>query len=109
MCVKVQYQHTGSCVYRMCVGGKWLYYCTSAGAASHHVPVTCCEVVCCEVMCTLLCWCAELELAQKDMAAIKRQAESTAAEYDRLSSDYQKLQVYTHARTHTHTHTHTRV
>lgn len=34
----------------------------------------------------------ELELAQKDMAAMKRQAESTAAEYDRLSSDYQKLQ-----------------
>ena len=37
----------------------------------------------------------ELRVARADLEAMKRQAESTNAEYDRLAEEHQKLQVYT--------------
>ena len=36
---------------------------------------------------------AELEKARKDLATMKKQAESTNAEYDRLLAEHAKLQV----------------
>ena len=41
-------------------------------------------------MCTLL---SELRVARTDLEAMKKQAESTNAEYDRLAEEHQKLQV----------------
>ena len=51
-----------------------------------HVTVTIFRLC----MCTLS---SELRVARTDLEAMKKQAESTNAEYDRLAEEHQKLQV----------------
>ena len=46
-------------------------------------------------MCLPIKTLAELRVARTDLEAMKKQAESTNAEYDRLAEEHQKLQVCT--------------
>ena len=90
------------------MGGKTtllhhLHVCTSAFCCQRlcrdicpHSQLLCCQLVTAvdtTLMTSQICVFAELEKARKDLATMKKQAESTNAEYDRLLAEHAKLQV----------------